>query len=282
LETKINKQKDDKMSMTIQQKKGLGLLGAFVFTVLGTRCKTETDPTPTPTPTPTPVPTACECPNGTNHPDDPCGCKADDCVCTNNPVVVETPELREATIDLDFSSLGRGTHTATIEGTLTVSEWTGFTGNIDAIFKKSIGHITIMPQLIAFMGVFDTNKAVIVVEKGAPKPYDIIHKHLIHFDFDYLVELSKKSEEEIAATFIDIVMEMDEAPFPNIAKVKAAGGKTVIADNARKGWTKMNKLYTHWYQLPLFPSAVKRNTYYIWWYQRAKSKEQRTKYLTAR
>ena len=33
-------------------------------------------------------PPVCECPNGTNHPDDPCACGTDDCACTNNPIVI--------------------------------------------------------------------------------------------------------------------------------------------------------------------------------------------------
>ena len=191
------------MKITKKQKQGAGLLLSFLLPLFTAAC-----------PTNGPKEEECECPPGTNHPNAPCNCGGKNCACTNNPI--ENPELREATINLNFGSISP---TATVKGELTASQWEGLVTRIETVIQNSWG-IATRDQREAFVGVFQYDSVVIVVEKNAAfNQWSISNRYLIHFNFNYL---AGKSDAELATTFLDvIIMEMNEAPFPEVAKANA-------------------------------------------------------------
>ena len=145
----------------------------------------------------------CDCPNGTLHTEAPCDCPV---AGTNN---CNCKYQYTQTINLQ---LGPNSYTVVVKGTLTTSQWEGLAVRIENVLQNSVNLITIPAQANAFLGVFMGNKALIVVEKDADfNRWFVINKYLVNFDFDYL---AGQSDESLTTCLLDIIMEMETAPFP--------------------------------------------------------------------
>ena len=145
----------------------------------------------------------CDCPNGTLHTGTPCDCPAagtNNCNCTYQYT---------QTINLQ---LGPNSYTVVVKGTLTTSQWEGLAARFEKVLQNSVNLITIPAQAKAFLNVFTTNKALIVVEKDADfNQWFVINKFLVNFDFDYL---TGQSDESLTTCLLDIIMEINKAPLP--------------------------------------------------------------------
>ena len=202
-----------------QEKKGIALMLGLCVILSLFSCKHEPDSKPVTNPT------VCKCPNGTNHPTDPCDCGADDCECTNNPIVVETPELRTETINLEINATPC---TAIVKGTLTATQWEGLATRIESVIQSSYDNAPFI-QKLPFVSVFEGGKAVVVVKKSAVSQCSVINMYEVEFDFDYL---AGQSDEALAISFLDVVAEMENAPVPQVTKAQSTVITGLFNNNA--------------------------------------------------
>jgi hypothetical protein len=136
----------------------------------------------------------------------------DSTVLTAVYTITETPEPREATINLDFIVAGEPEQcTATVKGTLTTAQWEGIATKIKTAIQNGYNSSSISRKG-RFYEVFGQNMAVIVVEKTtAFEKWHVSNKYLINFNFDWLVGLL---DEELATSLTDAILEMREANMP--------------------------------------------------------------------